>query len=232
MNVRASLALAFVSALGVALVGAGCNTTTVFEDDDGEGGVCSAYQDEQSEGAVTIRFKNESGLDVYLDAACDRLLYGVDAVPDDGVSYRYSLDCAQTCEEAQEREQFDCAGACQSLAYRVPAGGTLEVTWGGTGLQNEDMPAACFVDQENAPQSCSRIVAAQPGTYAVSVKGYANCQGQVGPGSACECDADGKCYGGLATGPEAEIAGVQFEYPTPAVVEVTFPVCAFGCAGG
>jgi len=120
---------------------------------------------------------------------------------------------------------FACGADCALTSYLVPPGGSHDFVWNGTGLrQGVQMPAACFF-QSNGSGTCSQVVAAKPGKYQVQAMGYSACE------TNCMCNEDGQCFG-QATGLQAYADPVTFDFPSTAVVEVVFGVCAFGCAGG
>jgi hypothetical protein len=225
---------------GFALVMAvGCGTTIVEPPDPtgGSGGntsssgatdPCEGFDDEQGTADVIVRFRNETTQPIYLPSLCAGVSYSIAPLGgDDGVTYRYEGSCLQTCEDLQTDSPIAC-GACAQTAYLVPAGGSLEVTWNGTGLRGgAQMPAQCFAFPE-AGGTCSQIVAAPSGTYRVDVAGYAEC----GNGTeACVCHDGGECEG-EATGATAYPDPAMFDFPGAGAVDVVFGVCAFGCPEG
>lgn len=190
---------------------------------------CDYYEDHSAEGLATFRVRNETGLDVYLPAACDVAEFTVEKspTPDPDIAYGTSgRTCLQTCETLQKEEPYVCeSSGCAPASIRVPAGASVDVQWGGTGRQEQEMPAECWLS-DNPEASCTQIVRALPALYKVSFRGFTEC------GDACTCNAAGICNG-EATGLEATVQSFAFDYPAvPPVVEVVFDACAFGCAGG
>ncbi len=217
-----SVASAFVAATA-------CNTTiSTFEDDENDpNGICGAFQDEESIGDATVRFVNETNQNVYLPETCGLLTYGIDGQLGDDVHYRGPGSCTQSCGDLQTNSRYDCGlGACQETVRVVPPGGSVEVTWGGRGSRQAEMPASCWLDA-SAESTCAQVVAAQPGTYEVSITGYASCMSY--DNTPCVCSNEGSCEG-AAAGPEVSLR-VAFDFPATSPAEVTFENCAFGCAG-
>ncbi len=219
----------------------GCETEVLTEDGGGgagggtggtgtggKGGECTAFLDEPAPAPVTFRFRNQSGLDIYLPVTCDVLGYSLASIaPQDDVDYYpYEPACVQTCEELQSSSPFDCgAGACAASSLRIAHGESVDWAWSATGLQVvPDMPAACFFSPKTSGSSCERQIEARGGDYQLSINGYASC------GPACTCDANGVCDGD-ATGNVAYASPATFSYPEDSVVEVLFDVCAFPCPG-
>jgi hypothetical protein len=187
------------------------------------GGPCDAFADAPSPGSVTVRFVNDSFADVYLPASCSGPDFTLrpNAGPD-GVTYAFDGSCLQTCGDLRTQPPVLC-GACPPASYKIPHGGSHEVTWNGTGIRSQEMPAACWASNDGG-RTCSQVVAAPAGTYRVEAMGFGSC----GDGEPCACDSEGYC-GGNATGLEAYAEGTTFDFPTGTVVEVLFGVCAFGC---
>jgi YD repeat-containing protein len=203
--------------------------------DNGGGGAggsndpqCVPFHDAVPSSAVTIRFINQSGQDVYLPATCDQL--NVSITPEAGEDGAYygptGGSCSQSCDALQSEDPVFCdAAACAPSAIRLPQGETREVVWDGRGQRSAEMPLVCW-QSKDAGTTCSQIVNAPAGEYRIDVRGFADC------GEGCECDdATGVCSG--------EAAGWE-AYPNPAsvslpaadgVVEVLFDVCAFPCPG-
>jgi hypothetical protein len=215
----------------------GCGSSVQL-DDDGDGGSgnsggtggtggiagkCDAFRDAPDGDAVTIRFRNESGLNVYIPGTCDDVALNLDPVagPLERPAYWFDRSCLQTCEDLQSEGRFEC-DACAPSVFLIPPGGTIETRWTGTGLAPSAMPAECFEYPEEA-SSCSAISAAPSGDYAVSATGFDSCPG-------CECDGEnGRCFGN-ASGLQAFSDSKVFSYPSANMIEVVFGVCAFGCA--
>lgn len=197
------------------------STPTGMGGSGGSAGACAAWQDEQGLAPTTIRFRNESGQPIYLPANCGSLLYDLSA--GDDVVYGFDPFCLQTCEDLQTEGPIDCA-PCAPSTVLLPPGGTHDVVWDGTGLLATDMPDECWA-YPGSQGGCSQLVAGPQGLYRISAMGYASCSGD------CTCDYSGVCSG-WATGAEAWADSTQFQYPTAAVVEVVFGVCAFPCPEG
>jgi hypothetical protein len=215
---------------------AGCATTVAFDDGGtgsgttGSGGTtpeCRGFEDDDGLASVTLRFKNDSPLDVYLPSLCSALDYRVvPSAGDDGIYYgNRSEPCLQTCEELQHEELQAClADACAPTSRLIRPGESFEVVWDGTGLeQGVAMPKACYLDSGNAGSSCPRIVAAEPARYRVDILGYSECMGD------CMCDAEGVCWG-QPTGQTAYADPIDIDFPSAGTVEIVFGTCAFGCA--
>jgi len=191
----------------------------------GTGGLCEGFADEMGTAAVTVRFRNETGLPIYLPSLCSGVSYSITPTGgSDGTSYRYDGSCLQTCEDLQTDFPIAC-GPCAPTSYLVPAGSSLDVAWDGTGLRpGAQMPAACFAAPDSGG-TCSQVVAAPSGTYRAEAMGFEAC------GAECTCNAEGVCNG-QPSGLQAYADPVMFDFPAAGLVEVVFGVCAFGCAGG
>jgi hypothetical protein len=64
----------------------------------GGAGACAAYDDEEGHHAVTIRFRNDSGMSIYLPANCGRVSFMLQPLGgDDAVAYAFDPFCLQTC---------------------------------------------------------------------------------------------------------------------------------------
>jgi len=191
----------------------------------GTGGACAAFDDEDGTASVTVHFRNDSPMTVYLPVSCGAVTYTIVPVGgSDGLSYTFDGSCLQTCEALQSGPPASC-GACMEQTYLIPPGGSRDVVWKGTALQHDvAMPEACF--GFDAPSgTCNRVVAAGAGTYRVEVTGYGSCGG-----GECLCSEDGTCSG-TATGLTAWADPAKFDFPAAAEVDVVFGICAFGCAG-
>jgi hypothetical protein len=205
----------------------------------GEGGggagganpACEGFEDAAPGGPVTVRFVNQTPVDIYLAAGCGQLSLAFTQVGEASDAYWGKVTeggCSQTCEALQTESQVLCdAAPCQSTSIRVPAGGTYEETWDGRGYTSREMPAECWFDDFGSG-SCSQIVSAPQGDYQVNVSAWDTCD-NFEPGGTCMCDADGTCYG-EATGTQPTVAPVVFSMPEAEVVEYVFEPCAFGCA--
>jgi hypothetical protein len=189
----------------------------------GAGGAdsCASWNDEEGSYDVTVRFRNDSGLPIYLPASCGVLRYDLQSNAGSDLSYAFDPFCLQTCEDLQTEGIIDCA-ACPPSSILLPPSGVLEVTWDGTGLRSAQMPLDCWATPYGQ-QSCPQIVAAAAGTYRIAATGYSAC----GHG-ACTCDASGACDG-EAMGTEAWADPAQLAFPGTALVEVVFGACAFPC---
>jgi hypothetical protein len=196
-----------------------------------KGGECSAFHDQESPDTVTVRIVNDTGLDLYLPAYCDRLAYHIDATDGQGGDLMYTFDasCRYACELAQTEDMFGCpAAACAQTSYLVAPGSSLEVEWAGTGLDSDiQMPAACYFDPAQT-STCSQILAAPEGSYRASIIGSSQCESDAqGP---CNCDENGLCFG-WPTGLVGYAEPAEFSFPADGEVEIVFGPCAFGCAG-
>lgn len=192
------------------------------------GGVdaCDAFNDEGGSGQVTIVFRNESGIPIYLPGLCSKVALDLFPTNDPSAPYSYWFEhgCLQTCEELRTEEPILC-DACAPVAYRLEPGATLETTWDGTKLEDGvAMPESCWFSPGFAGNTCSRIRAAEAANYQINVRGYADCPN-------CMCDAEGRCEG-YPSGQEAYPDPTSFSFPGAATAEVVFGVCAFPCPGG
>ena len=197
----------------------------------GTGGTnqCSGFEDQTGSAEVTIRFRNEAPVPVYIPGTCSFVDYDIrPSSGEDGIDYANNLTCTQTCQQLQTEPAYVC-DACAPSAWLVPPGGSLEVSWDGTGVKQEAMPDACYLDgQSPFGDTCSRLVAAQANTYRVEVTGFGTCEGFDEPGGPCACTEEGECMGS-ATGAQALADVSEFAYPGVTGVEVVFGPCAFGC---
>ncbi len=190
----------------------------------GSGGACAGYADQPGSAQVTVRFRNEGGVPIYLPSSCSDVAFSIDPVGGgNAATFAYDKSCLQTCQDLQTQPQYAC-GACAPRSYRLDPGSFRDVVWDGTGLTSVTMPPQCWA-QNNGNTVCSRVVAAPAGTYDVSVMGYATC------GPDCQCDAQGVCNG-EAMGGQAYPNPAKLSYPSDNLVEVVFGVCAFPCPGG
>ena len=215
----------------------GNHTTTTTTTTTGPGGIggggiggtggtggsdsCSPWDDEQGSYEVTVRFRNDAGLPIYLPASCGVVLYDLQSDVGSDITYAFDPFCLQTCEDLQTQGIIDCA-ACPPSSVLLLPGAVLDLKWDGTGLHPAQMPLDCWADPYGQT-SCPQILAAEPGTYRIASTGYSSC----GNGS-CGCDAGGVCDGD-AMGTEAMADPVQLTFPGTALVEVVFGVCAFPC---
>jgi hypothetical protein len=215
-----------------------CTTDIQFRGSGGSGGsgasggnggnggndVCSAFKDGAGEGTVTLRVQNDTGIPIYLPTSCGKLMPTIEHIAeDDPTQYVYDDSCLSTCEDLQSGDPIVCtAEACALITLLIEPGQHIDVAWDGTGLTQTEMPAACFADASYGP-SCSQIVSAPSGSYAVDLRAYDSCAN--GP---CQCQPDGTCFddvGGLEAYPDPAV----IEYPADDLVTVTFSFCAFGC---
>jgi len=189
------------------------------------GGVCSEFLDEESDDVVTVRFVNESGLDIYLPATCGRVAYSIQpSFGMDLADYNYDETCFQTCEHALSGEPVECADCAQS-AILLPAGQVFEAEWAAVGLEpGYVMPAECVYEGGTSDAQCEKLVVAKTAEYLVDLIGYSSC------GPNCECDDGGVCLGGVE-GAEAYPDFASFDFPEDKTVDVVFGVCAFPCPG-
>lgn len=193
------------------------------------GATCQAFADEASPGSVTFRFINQTPIDVFLPASCGLVDFQIQpAAGPDGDYYGWvGGPCSLTCEDLQSQGQIYCdAGACAPSSFRVPAGGSLDVSWDQLAQHSTEMPAACWAEP-NSGTSCQQIVGAAAGSYTLAITGYDGCASDP---AACQCDASGLCDGD-ATGLTTFNGPVGFSLPSAGVVEFVFDPCAFGCAG-
>jgi hypothetical protein len=187
---------------------------------------CVPFHDAEPASAITIRFINQTGQDVFLPATCDSLDYSVTpSAGEDGVDYGPTGGaCQQTCDALQSEDPLLCAAdACAPSSIRLSTGQVREVVWDGRGQVGAEMPLVCW-HSKDAGTTCTQIVNAPAGSYDVFAQGFAEC------GEACECDESGVCFG-EASGWEAYANPASINVPSEGVVEVVFDVCAFGCAG-
>jgi hypothetical protein len=215
----------------------GCETTVHVDGGGGTGGgeggsgganpdpECVPFHDQDGDYPLTFRVRNNTGVDVYLPGVCDLPMFHLEEAAGQGDTFYGNRDtaCLQTCEELQSEEPYACtAGACAPTSFRIPIGATMDIPWNGTGLRSTSMPAKCAEDGQTT--SCTQIVAADAGRFSFAVDAYSSC------GEGCACEPSGLCSG-EATGLQAFVVPITFDYPTP-VVELVLEVCAFGCAGG
>ncbi|NUP05648.1 MAG: hypothetical protein HOW73_06265 [Polyangiaceae bacterium] len=192
---------------------------------DGGSGACAAFADAPEGSPVTIRFRNETGLTVFLPSTCSHIDLEFDTTSPGSVAYWSPEACFQSCEDLQHEEQIAC-GPCAPESYELLPGATLELPWDGRGITRVEMPEGCY---QNSPgqASCGQVVAAPAATFRIAATGYSAC----GEGD-CMCDpATHACFGS-PTGLIATANPATFDYPADGEVEVLFDICAFGCAGG
>jgi hypothetical protein len=107
----------------------------------------------------------------------------------------------------------------------VETGATRDFTWQGTALRSgAAMPLACWDKPSGDATTCDEVVPAAPGAYTFEAKASNACPG-------CTCDPMGTCGGG----PQGQLVNATpatVDFPTGSLVELVFPVCAFGCPGG
>ena len=191
---------------------------------------CAGFEDAASGGLVTVRFVNQTPIDIYLDAGCGDLGMFFEPVGGPDVFFGKVTEgsCSQTCEQLQTESHVLCdAAPCESTSIRVPAGGTFEETWDGRGYASREMPAECWFDEVSGQPSCAQIISAPEGDYEVVVSAWDTCQGFDPMG--CECMPDGTCFG-AGVGAQPTVAPVIFSMPDTGLVEYVFEPCAFGCA--
>lgn len=188
----------------------------------GSGDTCPGFEDAKSTTPVTVRFHNNTGVPLYFLRNCSDISYEIHQLGNgDGVLYAFDPTCVQTCAELQTQPIADCE-SCVPTAYVIPAGGTHEMVWNGTGLKPVlDMPPACFFQQQDG-YYCDQIISAAPTTYTLIARAFASCS------AGCVCDANGECTGSIA-GADAYADPVTFGFPGESVVDVVFGACAFGC---
>jgi hypothetical protein len=195
---------------------------TTSSSGSGGGEQCAAFADQPGSGAVTVRFRNDSPMPIYLPASCSYLQYDIRPQSgDDGTTYAYDLSCVQTCEVLQTEPQYLC-DACAPSLWVLPAGATHDVGWTGTGIQSATMPTECYFEGQAFGDSCTQVVTAPANTYRVEAIGYQSCEGD------CVCEEDGQCWGNAA-GLQALPDVTEFQHPGTSMVEVVFGPCAFGC---
>jgi hypothetical protein len=203
--------------------GAGGGSTTTSSTSTTSGDLCAPFADEHGTSSVTVRFRNDTGMPLYLPAGCSSVQYTIKPLggDDPSVSYAYENACLQTCQDLWTSPPYAC-GACAPTTYLVEPGATRDVIWNGTGLTYSNaMPSECYAYPNS--WGCSRVVAAPPGAYVVDALGYSACEGD------CTCDANGVCYG-YVNGAQAYPDPVTLSYPGDSLAEVVFGPCAFGCA--
>lgn len=217
--------LALLTACGSSVTGGGGNGgTTTSTNTNAGGGTCDPYSDFDGPASVTVNFKNETGLDIYLPMGCSTIQYSITppAGTDPSISYSYDSSCLQTCADLMHESQYEC-GACLPQVRKIAAGATYTTTWDGTGLTAyRDMPAACWMNG-TATSKCASRAAAPTGTYTFGATAYDSC------GTGCTCS--GEVCNGDPSGPGAQATPVTLTYPGSTTVDVIFPNCAFGCPG-
>ncbi len=233
--IRASL---FFGAFAMLVVGCGSDVET--QGGGGEGGSgaastggggtggsssCSTFADATSPGDLTLRFVNETVVDVYIPATCDDLQYTIQpAAGPDGNYYGNAFGtCSQSCDELQTAGQLLC-DACLSTAYRIPAGEALEVTWNQIAAHPTMMPSECWFEASGGT-ACNQAIAAPAGAYQIGVTVFDGCTGT----DACTCDPGTGLCDGFASGQESEVTPVAFGIPAAGPVEVVIEACTFGC---
>lgn len=235
------LRLACVSTLAAVglLIVTGCDNDVIVEDGgggsgggaggstgdggSGAGDACQGFADEAGQSNVTIRFRNDDAVPIYLPGNCTTVAFSLEheSMPQD-VSFPFEGTCLQTCEDLQTQDPFAC-DACAPLMYRLDPGQELEVRWDGTGLASSMMPGECFfTDPGSADESCNRIVDALAGAYTVEVLGHSDC------GEDCLCEDTGECFG-FPSGQSASPQPATFSFPDATSIDVVFPPCTFGC---
>lgn len=223
--------LALLTACGSSVVGGGGQTSTggggntTTTDTGLGGGACDPWHDYPSVAMVTVSFKNNTGVPIYLPMNCTNVIYTITPPnPGDTTQYVYDPSCLQTCEDLQTQPQYEC-GACLEQTRRIEAGATHTLTWSGTGLgPYVDMDAACWQGGV-AYGKCTDQVQAVAGSYTFGATAYSAC-GEGG--SACTCTEEGACAGS-PTGSQAMGTPAIISFPGANAVEVVFDVCAFGC---
>jgi hypothetical protein len=225
--------LALLTACGNSVVGGGGQTSTGGGGNTNTtttglgGGACDPWTDFPGLSTVTVSFKNNTGMPIYLPMSCTDVVYTI-TPPNaaDSTRYVYDPSCLQTCQDLQTQPQYDC-GACPEQSRRIEAGATYTLTWDGTGLgPYVDMPAACWSGGQ-AQSKCTNKVRASAGSYTFGATAYSTCGSS---GGACTCTADGACAGG--SGSQAMGTPASINFPAANAVEVVFDTCAFGCPGG
>lgn len=221
-------------AVGLMLLG-GCGSEVETSGGGGAGGgggeggtleACTGFDDAEPGSPITLRFVNETLLDVYLEASCNQLAFDIQpAAGADGAYYGYvGGACQQSCQELQTQNQVQC-GACAPSTQHIPPQSSIEVTWDGRAQRQVEMAAECYFDELTSAQDCAQIFRAPAGEYSLTIAAYNACDGQGAP---CECDATGLCSG-TASGMAAFGQPTSFTLPTN-TVEYVLDVCAFGCA--
>ncbi len=197
-------------------------TTATASTTTGAGGACGGFADSKGTEPVTVRFKNEGNVPIYLPYNCTNIDYSI-TLPGGPANTSYAFDgsCLQTCFVLKTEPILNC-GACAPASFRLDPGASHDVLWNGTGLTSRMMAAQCWNDPKQAQGSCGQIIDAPSGAYHVDVVGYAKCDGN------CQCDVNGVCSGN-PTGAVAYPNPTQLDFPGDSVVEVVFGVCAFPC---
>jgi hypothetical protein len=201
------------------------STTATSTTSTGAGGAepCSLHADESGLAPAGLRFVNQSGQPIFLPAHCGLVRYELTRVGGVGESdpdWGFDPFCLQTCEDLQTEPQMMCDDCMPSSVVLWP-GDELRVEWDGTGLLATGMPQSCW-EMPTGSDACMQVVAAPEGDYHVAAIGYESC------GTDCGCDEAGLCDG-AATGLPAYATPLEFNFPTAAIHDVVFDVCAFGC---
>jgi hypothetical protein len=189
----------------------------------GSSGGCGAFADAPSPGSITIRFRNDSSVPIYIPVDCSTPEYTIKPFGggDPNVSYVYDPGCLQTCEDLQTQTPIAC-GPCAPMSWLLAPGATRDVAWDETGMNyGVEMPAQCYLNKMSQG-SCSKVVAAPAGDYNLFATGYDSC------GANCTCDANGNCNG-YAMGAMATANITKMNLPNDTLVEIVFGVCAFPC---
>ncbi|HHH27921.1 MAG TPA: hypothetical protein ENK57_06210 [Polyangiaceae bacterium] len=192
--------------------------------DGGDGDVCALYEDAAGSD-VTFRIENGTGQPIYLPTDCGVLRPTIEPGDGDGETYYGNPygGCFASCETWQQGEPPVCtAGACALTTLRLEAGEIYEFVWSGTAMRQEDMPAACWFDEQYVGE-CTRVIEAEAQSYLFDLRAYSECIGE------CSCEQSGQCYG-EAGGLEGFHDVATFTYPEAGTVDVVFGPCAFGCA--
>jgi hypothetical protein len=233
--VAAIVPLALLTACGNSVVGGGGqtstggggNATTTTTATGLGGGACDPWTDFPGLSTVTVSFKNNTGMPIYLPMSCTDVVYTITPASGSTTSYVYDPSCLQTCQDLQTQPQYDC-GACLEQTRRIDAGATHTLTWNGTGLgPYVDMDAACWQGGV-AYGKCTDKVQAPAGSYTFGATAYSACGDS---GGACTCTEEGACAGS-PTGTQATGTPASINFPAANAVEVVFDTCAFGCPGG
>lgn len=180
--------------------------------------------DDASGSDVTFRIQNDTGQAIYVPTDCGvvRPTIQPQAGGDDTTYTNPYGGCFASCETWQQGEPPVCtADACALTTLRIEAGDTHELVWSGTALRGEEMPQACWFDEQYGLE-CTRVIEAEAQSYQFDIQAYSECVGE------CTCEDSGQCYG-EAGGVEGLHDAVSFSYPDADTVDVVFGPCAFGC---
>jgi hypothetical protein len=209
--------------LRLALAGAVCFAPGCEHAEPASLAACSSFQDEVSETSVMVRVSNEGEAPLYLgvDEQVCTLVPPYVIRDRSGNTLRPMNDCSGSCEVLQGLP--GCGPACAlSPAVRIEPGGSHELRWEGTRVEQVAMLESCYAEQAAAAATCPQLIAARSGQYEVLVRAWSDARCVAG---ACTCE--GTAASCTLTG-EAVVQGswreatAGFTFPTEHVVHVAF----------